>query len=596
MYRLILIALLALGHASAGAEEAARAPLAPALRAEIALSRPDGQPLVDPAPGAPFAVEIALRNMAGRDAPRGLDLVAWLRRTEGGGITCTEAARAYFATERSLPIGTVPLGGSLLAVLTGEGSIALVDPNFQLATANILAAVSIPEQVDRLVPDPFLRRVLAVSQDSGTVRAVSIAGGAAEVLVADLRGLEAVYPGPDGQIWVRTRDGFGPPAEVVVPATGSAASYGGIHVAIWTGREAEVIDLRTGTSLGVSRAGIQAAIPLEAADGELSGLVALTHEGIAVHWADAPEQPVQVDLPPGFSRLDVDPSGRFAFAHGPDVGDVAIVDLARGALVQIVVSNPPVSEIAFTSRDAFLRASDHSRVAVLSLGAIRPDQPPLIQEATLGTAAASRTAPGLLTAMEIEDRMIAVHPDSYTAYALHGSATTGKAPPMLSGAPRGALPPMFSITLRGGIPRQVVSIDRGFREVVPGRFRTVTALPDDHAYELVGSTGLGGMSFCAPIAKGRRAPPPPEGRLSLVRIEGDDHLRFADTNGQPIPFDGDVLLLALQGGWRRAIPVAAGPDGLSRETVDIPATLPLALMARSGDGRAFPILQIGARR
>lgn len=583
--RLTLAAILALA-AGTGAGEEAR--LAPALTAAVEITDLEGGAVDAPAPGMPVRIDVRFESAAGTEAPRGLDLFAWLRRSDGAGTSCGEAARAYLATERSLPVGAIDLSGSVLAVLTEDAAISLVDPHFQLATANILDAATLPERIDTIVPDPWLRRVIAVSTSTGTIRAMYAAGGPATRLADGLSDLSAVFPAPNGRLWVRADGRLGPLGGPSHPADGAAPSSSGRYVATWTASDAAIVDLADSRRIGVPADGVIAARAVEDVDGRLVALAALTEAGLTLRWSDAPDVASDVPLPEGFTRLDIDPAGRFAVLHDPNVNDVAIVDIARGHLAQVIVASPPVSEVGFTGRDLFLMASDHSLVATVPLGSIARGTPPRIAESTLGRPSRRRsTTPGLLVPLAFEDAMIAVHPGSYTAFRLHGTTTSGPAPPMLSGAARGTLPPMFSVTLRGGVPRQVVAIDRGFREIAPGRFRAVVALPDDHGYELVGTTGLGGMSFCATLSSGTRPVAPPEGRVTLVAEGSGWRLRFTDERGRPLPFDGDVLLVGLQGGWREHLAVSAGPDGLTEQVLHLPDTVPVAVVPRSRGPRPF---------
>lgn len=569
--------------------------LAPALRVNIAVTDLQGQPLTEPQPGTAFQVEVEFDSEVGSDAPRGLDLFAWARRTEDAGTSCNEAARAYLATERSLPLGTVDLSGSVLAVLTDDAALSLVNPHFQLASANILAATILPERIDRILPDPWLRRVIAMSKQEGSVWAMHAAGGSAELVVTDQKALMDVFPAPDGRLWILADGQIGPVGGPFAPATRALPSGTGRYIATWTDDDAAIVDLSVGGRTDFPQPQIIAARPIENIEGELSGLVALTPEGVVMRWLDAPSTRTLVPIPPGFSRLDIDPAGRLAVLHDPQMNDVAVVDIARGHLAQVIVSSPPVSEVGFTSRDLFLLSADQSRVATIPLSSIQKGAPVRFEESSIGRGAPDwRSEPGLLVPLVFEDAMIAVHPSSYTAFRLHGTTTTGAKPSMLSGAARGALPPMFSVTLRGGVPRQVVAIDRGFTEVAPGRFQAVMALPDDHGYELVGTTGLGGMSFCALLTPGTRPEAPPDGQVALISNDTGWRLQFQDEDGRPLPYRGHVLIVGLQGGWRSQSLITADETGLSRDVLRLPEGEPFAVVPQSHATRNFQPLTMEA--
>lgn len=168
--------------------------------------------------------------------------------------------------------------------------------------------------------------------------------------------------------------------------------------------------------------------------------------------------------------------------------------------------------------------------------------------------------------------LLAVHAASYTGFVIdRRHAISGK-------------PPMEALRLRGGIPQQVRALDRGLRPLGDGRFATTTRLPAPGEWELVVSAGIGQMAFCAAIP----TPPAPvlaSTRPGSIRAERDAHgrirLRFLGGDGRPAPgLSGTLELAALIGNWRGQRGFVTDAAGLSAESYDLAAHLPLVVTAR----------------
>ena len=321
------------------------------------------------------------------------------------------------------------------------------------------------------------------------------------------------------------------------------------------------------------------AIPLADPKGTF-GLAALSGQSVEIRYTDAPELAVAVSLPAPATRLAAGLGGRWILAYDASgQAPVALIDVARARVVQTIATPGAVSEIAFTDRAAYLMTADQSRVGVLDLAAIRPERAAALREVMLGQA---RAVPldhaGYLAPLWPQPGMIAVHAESFTGFVIHDYSTMGDAPPM------------SAIRLRGGVPHRVAGFDRSFREAEPGVFRTTAMLPGPGLFELVTTTGIGALSFCAPLAptEGIVATAAP-GRLLAEPIDAR-HVRLTFRGGDGAPV-GDVVFSVLVTGlatpWRDAVTLRSDAAGQALDLLALPAGGPVVIAARGRDGHLF---------
>lgn len=563
--------------------------LRPALTATAEFNAIAARPLDQPEPGVPFEITVTITNALGTDPPAGLQLAGWLRPVEDGNQSCTEAARSFLATGR-LPTGAVKLNGALIGVAAEDGSFTIADPEINLASANLLGATRLQEPPASLVADTVGRRFLAALPGRGEVLAIAVPDATVTVLAADLSGPVMALPAPDGAAWVLEKarmaltriepDGAQQPiAEGVERLTASPsgaefATAGPSGAALW--------DAATGTA--------QITLPDPAVDSTVLAdargtfaLATLAGREISIRYVDAPDTAFVVTMPVPATRLAAGPGGRWLLAHDPQGdGPVMLVDVGRGKVIQTIATPGRVSEIAFTDRAAYLMTADQSRIGVLDLAAIKADRPAPLREVMLGQARASALDhAGYLAPLWPQPGMIAVHAESYTGFIVHDYSMMGDAPPM------------SAIRLRGGVPRLVAGFDRSFRETAAGVFRTTAMLPGPGRYELVTTTGIGALSFCAalPPTAGDIDEAPRPGRLHALRDADDPgHVRLTFRGGDGALVGNAtfrVLVTGLATPWRDTVTLHSDASGAATEPLALPTGGPVAIAAMSSDGSAF---------
>lgn len=555
--------------------------LKPALSAAVGFALLDGRDGPIP-PGEPFAIEIRLRDHAAAEPPAGLALYGWLRRQDPGNIPCAEAAEAFLRTGR-LPVDAVFLNDPLVAVVTEDDTLLLIDPEFSLASANILAAARLPGRPAALVPDTEARRLLLPLPAERRLLAID-ASGALREIGAGLGRPEAAAPAPGGGAYVLdaetarvVRLPAGPAPDL--PAAGLTSS--GAAAAIWGPEGAVLFDAGDGGVLISAPAPAAAAVALADAEGRPVGLAIAGGRELRVLFLDAPAgEPMRIGLAAPATRLAMAPGGRFLFAYDPASGPVSIVDVARGRLVQATSAvGGAIAEVLATERAAYLMLADQSRVGALDLAALARGEPAEFREVPLGSPLDRPLGDGgLMTRLAPDPGVLAVHRGEAQGYRLNDYAAMGNAPAST------AMP------IRGGMPRLVATIDRSFAEGPRGTFRTVAVLPGPGHWELVATTGLGALSFClpAPVAD-PGAPEPDLGRLVAVSVDeaGSLRLKVLDGAGAPATIAGTLMFAELTGAWRDSVPFRTGADGVSTDIYELPADADVAVTLQTPDGRPF---------
>ena len=567
--------------------------LKPALKALTELLALDGRPIPEIRPREPVQIRVSITSGLGGGPPAGLELFGWLRRVDDSDLPCGQSAEAFLRTGR-LPNGTMFLNDPVIGVLTEDRAFNVTDPDFSLASANILGAGTLDSRVAALRGDPRGRRFLLVLPDTGQVRMIGAAGhdlgtidglehprdvsGAGNGAVIVLEGggtlLHVAADGTRRRI-AEGVDAIRPSgnADWLVALRRETGANGGRAVLIDTGKgmpsqEFAAPDLRDATILEE--------------DGTPFGIALLTGAGIAIQYLDAPELVQLIPLPARVARLAAAPGGRVALAWSPRGGPAHVIDVARGRLVRSVKANSPISEVAFSQRSAFLMLASQTHVGALGLDAIARGEAADFREILIGSAAqAPRAGRQLLAPLWPLDGMLAVHAESYQGYRIMESSTMGDAPAMTA------------TTLRGGIPRLVATLDRSFREGPEGVFQTVASLPGPGRFELVATTGLGALSFCTelPVALPQGPEAAPVGRLA-IRPEGEAiRLALTDAGGHPrAGLVGRVTFSALTGSWRAHADLQTGPDGVSDLAFALPPLDAVLIRVDAGDEIFAPLL------
>lgn len=564
----IPLVLLLSGALDARAQPAeAERDLRPAMSARVAYLDLDGAPLPLIAPGTPFSIDVTLINEAGTDAPRGVELMGWLRRMSDRNLPCLQAARGYLGTGR-LSLDAVPLLGPVVGVVARDDSFTVVDPFLDLASANLIGATTLEERPAALVADPAGGGFLITMPRARELRRLTAYGAVETVIARDLDQPTALVAAGDGGAWILeagaarvTRLSAG--GQVMQSLPGAAALSGDARTVLVRGRDdsLSVLPSAGGSPLAIlpSLPDTRAELPIHDAEDRLLAIARLSDEGLSLTYPDAPQMALPIGLAGPASRLTTDPQGQMVAAWDPTGGPVSIVDLARGQMIQAVSvggddAGAAVADVLMTDNAAFLMLADQSTVGAISLTAIGKPGPAPVRRIQMGDASDPvDRGDGMLVALLPRSEVMAIHAETYTGFLIHETSTMGDAPPMAS------------VRLRGGVPWAASVLDRGFREMAPGRMRAAAMLPGDGPFELVLSTGLGGMTLCFPVPtlpdiQPSEGPARMSARVGAAGPDGqrDVTLVFTDAQGHPLPQpEGTLSFAALETGWTRRLVLAS---------------------------------------
>lgn len=581
-----------------------------ALSARVSFSDLNGARLQTLPRGVPFNITVSIDNEIGSEPPAGLYLNGWLRQQSQHNLDCQSAARAYLATGRS-PVGSVDLNGPVIGVLTEEAHLTIADPELDLASANLIGATSFGELPAAFVHDANNNRFLISLAKSGDVLAVNALDANRTILAENLNQPDAIIPARNGAVWVLEKGSGdllhlgtdGGYKRLPLKLSSMRAGSQGYSFVAWNESEFHVINRLNGDRVidkensGIAKHNGQSVADVVAIEDQRStfAVAALTGASIALYYIDEPAQPININLPTPSQRLAVDPFGRFLFAYSPEGGDTSIIDIARSRVVQVVGAGTPVINIEFTENAAFLMLADQSMVGVIDLASIKAGQHAMVREVDLGQAATNQNSANnhatqrqLLAPLAPGNEMLAVHAASYTGFIIHESSAMGDAPPM------------SAVKLRGGIPHQITVIDRSFREIATGQFRTTAMLPANGQFELVVTTGIGSLSACMPLHIDglddvKQSKPGTMLMVPSLAKYGSGqgarlHLQTAD--GEPAQqVRAEVTFSALEANWRYRAVLETDHEGISRNSYELPPLGEFAITVSTATEQEFqPLL------
>ena len=566
------------------------------LTAELALSDPNtGQPM-QPASGQMVQLDLTLTDAVTGQRPRGLALQGWVRPVQPGNSSCEQAVRGFLTTG-AVPTGSVNLNTSVLAMMSRDGSVGVIDPKLNLMSANMLAAFQLDEPPAGLVIDTAGMRILATQGTQGRVMALPVPGGDAVVLASGLVAPDGIAVTGNGDIWVgSSQDG----------SLSQLAPDGSLRDRIALG-DARVV-LRDEIDVPMLAFSDRGAIRLIdrmhgetlvdlALDMPLSDVAAIGDTGLLslpagrdiaqLRYLDALDAPIDIPLGLPFTRVSVSVDERFALAWTPGEGTFVLIDLALAQVVQpVALRDATITEARIFNDAAYLLSHDGGFVGVIDLATVGIGRPAEITEVRLGVKGdRPQGDTALLVPLAPSPQLLAVDPVTQTGFVIEA----------MSGV--NGMPPMDATRLRGGIPQKVLVVDRRLEETNPGEFRVVWAFPAGD-YELMLTTGITGLSSCLRFAvQGtRQANGVMPVRMELASgsepiLAGKPHdirLMFYGPDGAMIAMPQTRFLVpSFKSGWRTNVVGVPQADGALALKVTLPhagtfALQPMQLPAHLG--------------
>lgn len=531
--------------------------------------------------GQPVRLRVALTDPATGRAPRGVELMGWVRTVADDNPSCAKAAQNFRATRR-IPLGATDLNGILVSVLNEDASVSVVDPKLNLYSSNLVAAHRLGEMPASIAPDPRHMRVLLSYPDVGEIMAASLSGPDRQVIASGLADVGDITVTASGEIWAGTGSGdvlrIGPDGTMIERVSlGTGKVTLRTHpddqndvIAAFT-RSGGVLVIDGATDRTLMRRDMPG--PLQDVTVAGTSTILVLYEGVdtaEIRYFDASEAVERVALGKPFRRAMTGPDGRIAIAYTPGESIVALVDLALGRVVQSLgLNDASVSEVTFTDNAAFILSHDGGFLGAIDLATVSLGRSAILRRIDLGAQTARPEEEArLLVPFFPSPQVLAVEPRFQTGWLVGEVASTVE------------MPPMDSIRLRGGVPKSVHIVDRSFREMETGVFEALWAF-EPGAHELVLTTYTGQLSTCIPFnvrgAVERFSLTPVRLQLQtsgVPPVAGRPHdiaFRVLDPDGDTLPVGRVSLLVpSMVSGWAGQVVAEAGQDGVLRATITLP--------------------------
>ena len=474
-------------------------------------------------------------------------------------LPCSAKAK-LFTQGRVTARPDVDLNTSRMLVLNRDGSIAIVNPQVDFTIT----------QMEGVIPLPGVPADWAKSDDGQTVyvslpvfgavavidaRAFQITGliefpkGSMPTRLLPLpRGELAVYLSAPGTVTIARPDGTGQTTPVTVGAGPVAMVRDGIGSLYAASSQGQIVRIDTMTGRRIARGTIDAGEPslawsplnrtLYAAIRGATHIAALEPAKLSLRG--------QIETAPGVFALALEPAQRHLIALNRDTDMMTLIDTRSGtAVAQGRVAPQPV-EVTFSHDYAYVRglAGDHFTVvdlAELAQGRIAPVD--------------IQSAAGPVRPHEALSRATMVAP--YGHGALVGNADEAVAYYYMEGMNS----PMGTVKTYGKSVQGLMTIDRGFREVLPGLYETTARLPFGGTYDIPIAVDADDHISCFSVTAQAAAPAAEKADRVALRFEPvEDANLVARHTGRVIirlvdeatgaPSDGlkDVRLLAFSTG------------------------------------------------
>jgi DNA-binding beta-propeller fold protein YncE len=550
--------------------------------------------------GAPRAGEVSLLQLGfaaeGGGPARGLRPAAWGERASVHAADCRERVRGLIQARLGRQ-AELDFNAWQFAALGDNGAVYALDPVGGNARTRLLAVVNLGGRPAGFAEDlsretfyaalPATGEVVEIDTRRWAERRRIAVGGRPARLALDPSGAH-LWVGQDG------RDGATAEVALVERATGAVtATHGagaGAHALVAAGVGLAVAASPSGVSLlrvgaaarplpgigdGFSAVAwsplAELALLLDQAEGKV---VALRPDGRPVaSWPVAP----------GASGLFLDPTGRLLLVPEPGEQRVTVVDLGRGSIAHRVAVGGRPSRIGFSRAQAYVQHQDGGRLSLVALNSLVEGGQPTVATIAVGEGGlgeAEPLGPTITTAPGDGAMLIAAPEDRLAHVYMEGMA-----------APSGAL--RLPSQAR---PLAISAIDRGLKEVAPGRYEAQAVFPAGGRWVVPVMQQGGGFLHCFEFEVGGDAGVPLARRMRLQLLAPEDRSLVAGGSSVPLRVrlggpEGedrwraadDVVARFVQfaGHWQEVVPLRPLGDGLYEARVAPPSPGPLNLYVES---------------
>ncbi|NOT29090.1 MAG: hypothetical protein HOP15_01440 [Planctomycetes bacterium] len=407
----------------------------------------------------------------------GLAPLSWLvRRAEGEGLPdreqCRREIRALLAG-RLAKASAVDFNQYFLVTLDDNNSLSIVDPQLESARTKTVGIVPLtskgadfvlaPDRRTVLVTLPEVARLAAADIDRRMARYLELAGRPAEIALQ-----------PDGAYaWVGQETG--PGIDVIRVDTFERAKHlelgPGPHEFAFRAdsRQAYVLERGSGRlhAFDVHELAPEAvldtgasALTLAASDLSRRLYVPFYDGRVAVIDQENFARLADLELGPGLTALEVDPSGRFGFALFEGADRLVLFDTATGRTTHTVETERGPARVEFTAGFAYLSHSGSEKTILIDLSVLAQEEKVVATSLPMGQLApleglAATLAP-LLAPLPEGGGAVLLHPADRNLYHFM----------------EGMNAPMGAYRTYPWSARGVLLVDRTLREVEDGRYAT----------------------------------------------------------------------------------------------------------------------------
>jgi hypothetical protein len=508
----------------------------------------------------------------------GAEPAAWMRRRHGNGPeACGEQVARYLSGDL-FSRADVDWNVYYILTLNHDATISVVDPLFGFGGSRALALVLLESPGadwvlvegatgGRLfVSQPEAGKVAVVRTDTWEVeRQLEVGPGVGRLRLQDDGAFVwALYPG--GLVALETSRGelagelslAAPGSDFVLGPEDATTAYvlepalGGV----------EVLDLATRRSLGRVATGTA---PRTLAASPLSGAVWVGHRDGRLAAVDlgpgGPRLRQQLDTGLAIHSLRFAPGGRLGFVLAPEANTLAILDTARGRIVQQGPMAGAPDQVNFSDELAYVRDRRSEQVLMVPLDTAGIEGTPL-QAADFpgGSLPPSPSpldppvlAPSFARAPGASAMVVANPRDTAIYFYKEGMAA-----------------PMGHFTNQGRRPLAVLVVDRSLRGTGPGVYETFARLEGPGTYDLAVFLDAPRLVECFTVEvaseEATEEIAPPRLRLAAGGVEllpgGGVELELEGEARPGRPWPERLVLLAnrVAGGWHRRL-VAERVDG-----------------------------------
>lgn len=547
---------------------------------EVRMTFPEGG---QPVAGKPFPLRFQLLGAQDGTPLADLHPGAWIRPRVAGRSSCDDAVRGYLSTG---PNGSrdISLNGYTFLTFNADDTLAVIDPQLNLATANLLSLTRLQSPVSDWRLDERHGRLYLSLAKKNALAVVNAFTGKTTAIIGVAPEPARMTLAVDGEALWLTSASEGLIQFIDVPGAKIAKTVkvgqGRVALAEDGGEErlfayAEgdggLVILDAGTPRELARFSLPPGLREFVYSPLAEMLVFLDGDAIQLFEAKENGRSMRRKLGAGATSLHLSPDGRWLLAADGPSGRVQLIDLSNTAPTHQLVFRHAFDQVVFSEHYAYLHHTDAPRVSLIHMASLQPGSEPGVIEIPLGSK-----PPGVQRE-ESPLPAIAALPEGGGAVI---SSPADKA--LFLYMEDGMRAPMNAFRTWTAPPNAVLIHDRSLREIQPGMHEAVTMLPYAGAWEVVFHLPSPPLVRCLALDIGGDKAATSETPKWQYRIQLENempppgqsselHFSLVDQSGRKaLPRDLRALLFRPGSNWQLRLQAVADANGLFRIPVNFP--------------------------